>query len=137
MTHARNPFVGSCSLEQSELSERRQRWQALAERALIDIIASRRGLRLIFQADHEVEEELHELATLERTCCAFADWSVRSTGGEVELEISGASDESISAVKGMFASLRAAGVPLDEHARTCQSRVVKSCGPSGSQDLAF
>jgi hypothetical protein len=28
-------------------------------------------------------------------------------------------------------------VPLDEPSFACQSRAVKSCGPSGSQDLAF
>jgi len=48
-----------------------------------------------------VEEELHELAALERECCAFADWTV---DGAV-LEIRGYSDESAAAVRAMFGSL--------------------------------
>jgi len=88
-----------------QLSERRQRWQALAARAELDIAASG-GLRLIFRAEHGVEEELHELAALERECCAFAAWSVRPTGAEIVLEISGASEESVAAVQGMLANFR-------------------------------
>ncbi|TML05430.1 MAG: hypothetical protein E6G36_02700 [Actinobacteria bacterium] len=109
MKHARDPVVVACSLEQPELRERLQRWQALAERALIDHVASPRGLRLIFHGEPGVEEELHELATLERTCCAFADWSVRSTGEVVQLEIRGESEVSISAVEGMFGSFCTSG----------------------------
>ena len=106
MEPARDAIVVACSLEQHELSERRQRWQALSARALIEIVTSQRGLPLIVHAGRGVEHELYALAALERECCAFADWSVRSTGEEIELEISGASDESIAAVHGMFGTLR-------------------------------
>ena len=98
-----DPAMVACSLQQRQLVERRQRWQALAARAALDIAANERGLRLIFHAERGVEEELSELAALERECCSFADWSVRPTDGEIVLEISGASGESIAAVHGMFA----------------------------------
>jgi hypothetical protein len=62
----------------------------------------RSGLRLIYRADNEVEQELRELAALERECCAFADWSVRSSDGQVVLDIRGESDVAIAAVQEMF-----------------------------------
>jgi hypothetical protein len=61
------------------------RMPTLAARAGIDIVASDSGLRLICRADNEVEQELRELAALERECCAFADWSVRSSDGSPKL----------------------------------------------------
>ena len=94
--------VIACALGQEALVERQQRWQALAARAGLDIVSSDGGLRLIFRADRGVEMELRELGALERECCAFADWSVRSEDGEVVLEVRGESDEAIAAVQGMF-----------------------------------
>jgi hypothetical protein len=94
--------VVACALGQEALAERRLRWDALGARAGIDIVASDSGLRLIYRADNEVEQELRELAALERECCAFADWSVRSSDGQVVLDIRGESDVAIAAVQEMF-----------------------------------
>jgi hypothetical protein len=99
--------VVACALGQEALVERQQRWQALAARAGLDIVSSDSGARLIFRADRSVEMELRELGALERECCAFADWSVRSDDGEVVLDVRGESDEAIAAVQGMFRGLRA------------------------------
>jgi hypothetical protein len=63
-------------------------------------------LRLLFRDGPDVEDELQQLATLERDCCAFADWSVRVRGEEVVLDITGASEEGIAAVQAMFTDLR-------------------------------
>ena len=79
-----DPAMVACSLQQRQLVERRQRWQALAARAALDIAANERGLRLIFRAERGVEEELSELAALERECCSFADWSVRPSRAELD-----------------------------------------------------
>jgi hypothetical protein len=113
----REPALVACSLEQRELPQRWQRWRALAARAAIDLVSTQDGLRLSFRAERGVEDELNELAGLERQCCAFADWSVRSTGAEVVLEISAASEESIAAVQGMFGSLPR--IARKTIARTC------------------
>jgi hypothetical protein len=96
--------VVACALGDEALTERRQRWQALGARAGIDIVSTDSGLRLIFRADRGVEEELRELAALERHCCAFADWSVRLRDGKVVLDIRGESDVAAAAVQEMFRS---------------------------------
>ena len=64
------------------------------------------GLRLVFRCDPGVEDELHELAALERECCAFADWSVSASGETVVLEVDGSSVEAVAAVQAMFGGLR-------------------------------
>jgi hypothetical protein len=105
MEPVRDTTVIACSLEQAELPERRQRWRALADHALLDLASTHGGLRLRFRAEPGVEAELHDLAGLERACCAFADWTVRAGGGEVVLTVGGDSEEAVAAVRGMFRSL--------------------------------
>jgi hypothetical protein len=100
--------VVACALGQEALAERRERWQALHARAGIDIVSSLSGLRLTFRADRGVEEELRDLAALERECCAFAAWSVRSEDGQVVLDVRGESDLAIAAVQEMFRAHRRA-----------------------------
>ncbi len=73
---------------------------------LVEAEPTERGLRLVFRREGGVEDEVRELAALERECCAFADWSVSVTDGSVALEVSGASGEAIAAVQAMFADLR-------------------------------
>ena len=53
---------------------------------------------------------------LERECCAFASWSVRSTDHSVVLDITATSDEAVAAVQGMFGSLRSAPPSAERHA---------------------
>jgi hypothetical protein len=96
----------ACSLGQSGLAQRTERWQALYARALSQKSATRRGLRLVFDARPGVADELEALAALERECCAFATWSVRAEDAELTLEISGDSEEAVAAVRSMFATLR-------------------------------
>jgi hypothetical protein len=82
------------------------RWHQLGARASVEVASTEHGLRLVFRRDPGVEDELRELAALERECCAFAAWTVSAVDGSVVLEISGASDEAIAAVQAMFGSLR-------------------------------
>jgi hypothetical protein len=96
----------ACSLGQSGLAQRTERWQALYARALSQKSATQRGLRLVFDARPGVADELEALAALERECCAFATWSVRAGDTELTLEISGDSEEAVAAVQSMFATLR-------------------------------
>jgi hypothetical protein len=96
----------ACSLNQDDLDSRRQRWHALAARALIARETTRRGLRLVFAATDGVEAELRELAELERDCCRFATWDVRPGPRGVVLDVAGIEDEAVPAVQAMFATLQ-------------------------------
>jgi hypothetical protein len=79
--------VIACSLEQADPSERRDRWRRLAERAGVGVLTTGAGLRLLFRDRPGVEGELHQLAALERDCCAFADWSVQTRGDDLVLDV--------------------------------------------------
>jgi hypothetical protein len=63
--------VIACGLNGTERAQRAERWHALGG---YDVEHLDNGIRLVFPND--VEHELHELAVLERECCAFADWNV-------------------------------------------------------------
>jgi len=96
----------ACSLTATGMSERRTRWHDLAGRAFVGRVVTDRGLRLEFS--REAEDELRELALLERDCCTFADWKVSTAAGHAVLDVTGDSEESIAAVKSMFRSLEPA-----------------------------
>jgi hypothetical protein len=106
--------VIACSLEKSDLAERRDRWRRLAERAAVDVRTTEAGLRLRFRHAPGVEGELDQLAELERDCCAFAHWSVHTRGEEVVLDVTAASEEGIAAVQAMFNDLRFAPAATNE-----------------------
>lgn len=63
--------VVACGLSGAERAVRSERWHALGGYGVEQLD---NGIRLVFA--HDVEQELHELAVLERECCAFADWDV-------------------------------------------------------------
>jgi hypothetical protein len=90
-----------CALSGEAMGERQRRWQEVADRAFVQRVETHRGLRLVFRVEPGVEAELHELAALERECCAFAEWTV---DGAV-LEISGDGAEGTAAVQAMFRTL--------------------------------
>jgi hypothetical protein len=75
-------------------------------RALVGIETTRRGLRLAFVAGPGVGPELLELAELERDCCAFATWTVRSEEGRIVLDVAADGDDAVPVVQGMFGPLR-------------------------------
>ena len=94
--------VIACSLEQEELAERRERWRALVARSLIERTRDLDGRAAsLFVLAGTTEHELRELAALERECCAFARFDVRSTGEQVLLDVS-APAEGVAAVQSMF-----------------------------------
>src|SRR5438874_9162492 len=58
-----------------------------SQRATTDIVTTANGLRLLFRVAPGVEEELRQLAELERDCCAFAECSVHARGEELALDV--------------------------------------------------
>jgi hypothetical protein len=99
----------SCSLDSKNLADRRERWHRLAAQAFSERALTERGQRLVFRRRAGVEDELRELAELERKCCAFADWTIGAADGTVTLDVVGSSEEGVAAVQTMFGSLTAGG----------------------------
>jgi hypothetical protein len=100
-----NDVPVACSLNASDLTDRMNRWNALTDLAKPLLTRTDNGLRLAFPLKSGVADELTELAELERACCAFASWTVRQELDTVVLDISASSEEGITAVHGLFASL--------------------------------
>jgi hypothetical protein len=98
--------VVACSLTAADQSVRRQRWLDLGAQSGVVVRPTERGLELAFGAANGVEDELRELAELERVCCAFADWEVWTDPGRVVLDVSGKGPEGVAAVQAMFGALR-------------------------------
>jgi hypothetical protein len=99
--HNELPVI-ACSLPAGEFPERRERWQALTERALISRSETASGVRLSFRPGDSVEPELEELAALERGCCSFARFEVRATAEAVVLDVI-APSAGIAVVREIFA----------------------------------
>jgi len=91
----------ACTLTGAEQIARRDRWLRLAECNAVTIAETTRGLRLSFRWSPSLEQELQELAELERECCAFASWTVRRTESTVCLDVE-AEGDAVAAVHGMF-----------------------------------
>jgi hypothetical protein len=96
----------ACSLPEADLANRHDRWLQLWQGAAVDAVTTSNGLQLLFRAEPRVEEELRQLAELERDCCAFADWSVQARGTELVLDVTAPTEEGIRAVQAMFGKLR-------------------------------
>ena len=91
----------ACSLQPSELSDRRTVWERLLKRALHHRRTIPSGIRLVFVAEEGVEAKLRELARLEGQCCSFADWKVECRDDEVVLDVT-APTEAVAAVRALF-----------------------------------
>jgi hypothetical protein len=91
----------ACRLIEDDQAARRERWLRLSDRALCEKEPTDRGVRLRFRRLAGVEDELRELAALERECCSFASWSVRREGDDVVLRVS-AEGTSAATVRAMF-----------------------------------
>jgi hypothetical protein len=101
----------ACSLSQTDLALRAERWNALADRAQGRVSRTGNGLRLTFAAAPGVADELEALAGLERDCCAFASWSVSTDGDRLALDVTAEDRVAIGAVQAMFDTLPTQGEP--------------------------
>ena len=100
----------ACSLERNDFAQRSTRWHALAAAAPVEIAPTDQGLRLRFRGGVDAAQELHELAELERTCCAFAEWTVSADGPDQVVDVSAKSPEAVPAVQELFRELRRGGL---------------------------
>jgi len=97
----------ACTLTNDDRSTRRERWRRVGADAAGGVVETPTGLRLVFRSSPSVVAELHELAELERQCCAFATWTVRDEGAHLVLDVDG-DGEGVAALHGMFEDFRAA-----------------------------
>lgn len=95
----------ACTLAAADLAVQAARWQRLAARAMTGRTQTASGLRLCFEPQPGVEDELRSLAATENQCCPWAAWTVHSTPGQVVLEARSAAD-GIEALHGMFTGLQ-------------------------------
>ena len=91
----------ACSLQPTDMSDRRAVWERLLKRALRHRLTIPSGMRLMFVADEGVEAKLRELARLEGQCCSFADWKVECHDGEILLDVT-APPQTVAAVRALF-----------------------------------
>ena len=94
----------ACTLSPTDLASRRTRWDSLIAGAGLARELTPDGIRLRFRADARVVAELRELATAERGCCAWADWSVEPGDGDVSLVVRSTGD-GVAALQAMFAEV--------------------------------
>jgi len=100
----------ACSLQPTELSDRRAVWQRLAERALRKQRPSRDGVQLVFHAEEGIERQLRDLTRLEAQCCSFADWKIQRRGEDVVLDVT-ARGEAVAAVRALVEGALATQLP--------------------------
>jgi hypothetical protein len=79
----------ACSLDASQLEDRKESFGTLAAKYLVRTARSEHGASLYFRdSDGTVEAAVRELARAEKACCPFFEFSVTRDAGVVRLEIS-------------------------------------------------
>lgn len=95
----------ACTLNNDALHARRERWRELGRTGTGGIVETPTGLRISFRSSPTVSKELHELAKLERECCAFATWRVWEDNSHVVLDVD-SEGEGTTALHEMFVDFR-------------------------------
>jgi hypothetical protein len=101
----KEPLPVACTLGAGDLASRVARWRAVAARAAGERSTTEHGIRLSFATAPGVAAELHELAALERDCCAFATWTVHEDTDRILIDVSGDTPEAATAVQTLFSEL--------------------------------
>ncbi len=83
-----DPIDIACELTLTDLSRQRERWHALAERALRSTTATEAGVRLEFDAGVATAHALLDLVATERGCCGWVAWTVTSTAAATVVDVS-------------------------------------------------
>lgn len=92
----------ACSLSTDAMEERRDAWQALVARYLLERERAEGRLALRFTSSADVEATVRRLAELERECCPFLELSVAVGPEGVRLTVLAPSgvDEVLDAIAG-------------------------------------
>jgi hypothetical protein len=91
-----------CTLTTTDLAARRRRWARLIATSGAGREETPAGLRLRFRGSADAAAELERLVAHERECCAWATWTVSSSPGGLDLDVTSSGD-GVAALHGMFA----------------------------------
>jgi hypothetical protein len=94
----------ACTLNAADQSEQVQRWTRLIETAALARSHTPGGIELRFaDPDDDIREELAALVAVERECCAWAHWTIRTApGGDLVLQATAATEQGAAALRAMF-----------------------------------
>jgi len=95
----------ACSLTSADLAAQAGRWEQLAARAMTGRAETAHGLRISFCPEDGAEDELCKLIAVENECCGWADWTVRTGGGLLVLDVRSTGD-GIATLHSMFIGLQ-------------------------------
>jgi len=83
----------ACTLGITDGAAQLQRWRQLNDWALVRRVREPEELLLVYRADDETSAELESLVAVETTCCAFLDWQVEASAGDLRLRVRGSAAE--------------------------------------------
>ena len=95
----------ACSLTSADLAAQAGRWEQLAARAMTGRAETAHGLRISFRPEDGAEDELCKLVAVENECCGWADWTVRTGGRQLVLDVRSTGD-GIATLHSMFIGLQ-------------------------------
>jgi hypothetical protein len=95
------PLPLACTLGPDDGRARSLRWQRLHERATPVARLDGGRLEVRYRPGPGVREELSALADAERSCCSFAEWTVRVVDGEPTLRVT-AAPEALAPIAALF-----------------------------------
>lgn len=73
----------ACTLADKDLKAQRERWIRICREAGTGRIETEDGLRLVFENQPGVADELRALVAVENECCSWARWTVSREGDAV------------------------------------------------------
>ena len=100
MATANDPSI-ACTLGADDLRTRQESWFAVIQAALRNKTATPTGVRLEFDPDPEAAHTLLDLVASERSCCAWASWSLTNTQHSTSVEVD-ADESGVPVLHAMF-----------------------------------
>jgi hypothetical protein len=85
-----DPLPVACTLPAADLGGRQREWRSVTAGALRARTPVQDGVRLEFRPDPEVARHLLDLVAAERSCCAWASWTLHSTAEATVVEVTAA-----------------------------------------------
>ena len=79
----------ACTLPFPDAKAQLEEWHAFDHEYALEVERSATHLTIHYVKTDATVRRLHELVAVERTCCAFVDWSIDDTGAGLRLVATG------------------------------------------------